>query len=252
MSASPDLVTLTPAIVILGCCGAFCLGVSKAGLPALALVNVLVMAEIFGARASVGIVLPLLIVCDLIVYPLFRRHATWREVWPLLLPCLVGVAVGTLAMGKMDDTLVRRSIGMIIVTMLALLCLRPRISRLAQLPDAPGFRWAASLSIGISTMMANAAGPIYSIYGLVRHLEKKHFLGLGARLFLLLNLLKFPFGWELGIISPGSLAIDLVFVPAILAGIFFGRQILEHINQLLFERLLLLFALAAAMRMLLF
>lgn len=254
MSSPAELVTLslTPAAILLGSCGAFCLGVSKAGVPALALVNVLVMAEIFGARASVGIVLPLLIVCDIIVYPLFRRHANWREVWPILVPCLLGVAASSILLGRMDDTLVRRSIGTIILAMLTLLWLRPRIHGLTHLHDAPGFRWAAALAIGISTMMANAAGPIYSIYGLVRRLEKRHFLGLGARLFLLLNILKLPFGWGLGIISPRSLAIDLTFIPAILAGILFGRRILEHIDQRLFERLLFFFALAAAGRMLLF
>ena len=33
-------------------------------------------------------------------------------------------------------------------------------------------------------MLANAAGPIYSIYGLVHKMEKMHFLGVGARFFL--------------------------------------------------------------------
>ncbi len=135
--------------------------------------------------------------------------------------------------------------------MLALLWMRTRIGRLGRLPDTRAFHWATSLSIGISTMMANAAGPIYSIYGLARGLEKKHFLGLGARLFLLLNILKFPFGWELDIISPRSLSIDLAFIPAVLTGILCGRWILGHVNQRLFDTLLFFFALAAGTRMLL-
>ncbi|MBT7537236.1 MAG: hypothetical protein HN610_16870, partial [Verrucomicrobia bacterium] len=48
--------------------GAFSLGFSKTGFPGLALVNVLVMAELFGAKESVGLILPLLIVCDITVY----------------------------------------------------------------------------------------------------------------------------------------------------------------------------------------
>lgn len=253
MPLALEFLDLSLASLLLGCCGAFCLGVSKAGLPGLTLVNVIIMAEIFGARASVGIVLPLLILCDIIVFPLFRRHASWSDVWPLLGPCLIGVSLGAIAMGTMNETLVRHAIGAIILVMLLLQWLRRRNDRhLATLPDDSSFRWAAALSIGISTMMANAAGPLYSIYGLVRRLEKKHFLGLGARLFLLLNLLKVPIGWNLDIISTRSLTIDLVFLPAILAGIFFGRKILEHINQRLFEQLLFLFALIAGFRMLFF
>ena len=52
------------------------MGFSKTGFPGLAMVNVLIMAELFGAKASVGIIVPMLIVCDLTVYPMFRntRH----------------------------------------------------------------------------------------------------------------------------------------------------------------------------------
>ena len=64
--------------------GAFSLGVSKTGFPGLAIVNVLVIAEIFGAKNSVGIILPLLVVCDVIVLPLFWKHATWKMIWPLV------------------------------------------------------------------------------------------------------------------------------------------------------------------------
>ena len=46
---------------------AFSLGFSKTGFPGLALVNVLIMAELFGAKESVGLILPLLIVCDVTV-----------------------------------------------------------------------------------------------------------------------------------------------------------------------------------------
>ena len=64
--------------------GAFCLGISKTGFPGLAILNVLIVAELFGAKNSVGVILPMLIVCDLLVYPLFRKHASWKQVWPLV------------------------------------------------------------------------------------------------------------------------------------------------------------------------
>jgi len=237
---------------LLGLCGAFALGVSKAGFPGLALINVVIMAELFGAKASVGLVLPLLIACDLIVYPLFRKHGSWREVWPLLWPTLVGVGVGTYLLEQMDDLVVRRVIGAVILTMLTLQWIRQRSGDLLDfLPDSIPFRCGSGLIIGISTMMANAAGPIYSIYGLVRKLSKEHFLGLGARFFLLVNVLKLPFGAHLGIISGRSLLIDLLFLPGILAGIFLGRSLLQRIPQRIFEILLFVFAAIAGLRLLL-
>lgn len=247
-----EFLGLTPQIWLLGLLGAFCLGVSKAGFPGLALVNVIIMADLFQAKASVGVVLPLLIACDLIVYPLFRKHSSWREVWPLLLPTVIGVGAGAYLMGQVDDTFVRKAIGGAILLMLLLEWIRQRSeSFLTGLPDSSFFRWLSGLGIGFSTMMANAAGPVYSIYGLVRKLPKEHFLGLGARFFLLVNVLKLPFGFQLGIIHKESLLLDLAFVPGCVVGILVGKRILAAVPQKIFKKLLFVFALLAAARMVL-
>ena len=75
-----DIPVTTWLIALLG---AFCLGFSKTGFPGLAMVNVLILAELFGAKPSVGIIVPLLVACDLTVYPLFRKYSSWKEVLPL-------------------------------------------------------------------------------------------------------------------------------------------------------------------------
>ena len=93
----PDLPTSTWLLALLG---AFSLGVSKTGFPGLAIVNVVIMAELFGARESVGMVLPLLIICDLIVYPLFRKHSSWKQVLPLIPPAVLGVLSEARTIGK--------------------------------------------------------------------------------------------------------------------------------------------------------
>ena len=73
--------------------GSFCLGVSKTGFPGLALVDVVIAAEVFGAKASIGIVLPMLILCDVIVYPLFRKHSSWKEMVPLFVTAFIGIVL---------------------------------------------------------------------------------------------------------------------------------------------------------------
>ena len=65
---------------ILVCLAAFCVGLGKAGFSGLGLVPVFIMAELFG-KASVGVLLPMLIVADVSVYPMFRRYSSWRPVW---------------------------------------------------------------------------------------------------------------------------------------------------------------------------
>ncbi len=233
--------------------GAFCLGVSKTGFPGLAILNVLIVAELFGARESVGIILPMLILCDLIVYPLFRKYASWSRVWPLMAPALVGILIGWYLLGRIDNAVAENVIGGTILLMLILQWLRAhRDTFLTKLPDSRAFRWGSGLVIGVSTMMANAAGPAYSIYALVHRMKKEDFLGIGARFFLLLNLIKVPFLGNLELINPHSLKIDLWLLPGLLLGILSGRKLIALVPQKWFEWLLYAFSLIAAVRMILF
>ena len=250
LSFLPDISTGDLALALFG---ALCLGFSKTGFPGLAIVNVLIIADIFGAKASVGIILPLLIVCDFIVFPLFRRFATWKDIWPLLPWCLAGIVIGWRLLGSIDDLTARRAIGGIILFMLLLQIARKyKQAFLSNLPDSLGFRAGSGLVIGVSTMLANAAGPVYSIYALVHKMPKNEFLGVGARLFLLINVIKIPFNTNLDILNAESLKIDLVLLPAILVGILLGRKLISKVPQRLFEIFLYAFSIIAALRMLFF
>lgn len=231
--------------------GAFCLGVSKTGFPGLAIVNVLIIVELFGGLEAVGIILPLLVVCDLVVYPMFRKHASWRQVWPLLLPALAGIGIGYLLLRRIDSETAKRVIAVIILFMLGLQLLREyRRQFLEHLPDSRMFLGVTGMTIGVSTTLANAAGPVYSIYALVHRMTKEDFLGVGARFFLLVNLIKVPFLTERGLINGPSLLLDAVLLPGVFAGILLGRKLIGIVPQRVFEVLLYAFSLAAGVKLL--
>lgn len=245
-----DSTLLTLAIAALG---AMCLGVSKTGFPGLAIINVMIIAELFGAKNSVGIILPMLVVCDLIVLPLFWKHATWRMIWPLVPVTFASIIAATFLLDRFDDLTARRVIGGIILLMLALQLVREfRKSFLEHLPDSRLFRWVSCMMIGISTMLANAAGPVYSIYALVHKMPKMEFLGVGARLFLVVNLFKAPLLGQLDLINAESLALNLWLLPALVLGIVLGRKLIGRVPQRAFEILLYLFSAIAGIRMLFF
>ena len=246
-----EMSTLSWSHWFLALLGAFSLGFSKTGFPGLALVNVLIMAELFGAKESVGLILPLLIVCDVTVYPMFRRYAKWSQVWPILLPSCVGILVGYGVLSAMDNLMARRSIGWIILLMLGLQIVRTyQQAFLKRLPDSTWFRWVSGWVIGVSTMLANAAGPVYAIYALVHQMPKERFLGIGARCFLLINVIKLPFMTDLQIIHAHSLLLDLTLLPGIFAGIYLGKRLIDRIPQKAFECLLYLFSAVAGVRLL--
>lgn len=233
--------------------GAFCLGFSKAGFPGMALINVVIMADLFGAKPSVGLILPLLVLCDLTVYPLFARYATWKETTSLIGVCAVGVIVGYFLLGQLAPEATRRTIGLIILVMLVLQLLRQyKTSLLGNLKGSRWFCWWTGLLMGVATMIANAAGPAYSIYALANQFTKEQFLGIGARCFLVVNLMKAPLMANLAIIDRHSLTIDLALVPALILGVFVGRKVIHHIPQQVFNTLLYLFSFLAGIRLLAF
>ncbi len=237
----------------LACLGAFSLGISKTGFPGLAIVNVLIIAEIFGAKNSVGIILPLLVVCDIVVLPLFWKHATWKMIWPLVPVTFAAIVGAWFLLDAINDLTARRVIGGIILLMFALQLIREfKKEFLEHLPDSRVFRWISCLLIGVSTMLANAAGPVYSIYALVHKMPKMLFLGVGARFFLLVNIFKMPFLGQLDLINPESLRLNLILLPALIAGIFLGRKVIHLVPQRTFEILLYAFSAIAGLRMLFF
>jgi len=240
-------------IIALASLGALCLGVSKTGFPGLAIVNVMLIAELFGAKNSVGIILPMLVVCDLIVLPMFWKHATWRMIWPLVPVTFAAIVGATFLLDRSDELTARRVIGAIILLMLVLQLVREfEKAFLEHLPDSRVFRWVSCTLIGISTMLANAAGPVYSIYALVHKMPKMEFLGVGARLFLLVNLFKLPLLGQLELINPESLRLNLLLLPALVIGILSGRRMVHLVPQRAFEIQLYVFSAIAGVRMLFF
>jgi uncharacterized membrane protein YfcA len=232
--------------------GAFLAGLSKTGITGLGILAVAIFALILPPRESVGIVLLILISADIVAVAAYRREANWRQLLRLFPWTAVGVVLGYLAFGRIDGGQLGRLIGAILVVLVALHLWRKYGAR-ATASDAPRARWLAPLvgaTAGFTTMVANAAGPVMVIYLLAMNLPKMEFIGTTAWFFLSVNLFKVPFSYALGLIDAGSLLTVLPLVPFAIAGAVFGRLIIAHINQRLFELVALLLALAAGIRLL--
>src|ERR1700712_3308902 len=95
--------------------GAIIIGLSKAGLKGIDMMNVTIMAIVFGGKASTGIVLPLLCVADVMAVLYYHRHAQWPHFWKLLPWMVVGILVGVYAGKDMNEALFRKIMAVIIV-----------------------------------------------------------------------------------------------------------------------------------------
>ena len=241
----------TPLQWTLAAIAALCIGLSKSGFPGVAMISILLMAELMPARESTGVILPLLICGDFLAVGTFRRHVRWPYVWRTLPLTVVGIVLGFLLMKlPLHEGFFRILIGGVILAMVLLQIARMRLPSLDQEVPAGGpAAWGAGLASGVTTMVANAAGPVMAIYLIAMRLPQFEFVGTSAVFFMLVNLIKVPFSLKLGLINPHTLSLNLMLAPAVAAGVFAGRKALAHIPRRAFEALVLILAAVAAIKL---
>ncbi len=229
---------------------ALCIGLSKAGFSGISMVSVFLFADLYGAKASVGLALPLLILADLLAYPAFRSHGSWRPVWRLLVPALIGIVAAWWLFKHINDMGARRLIGSCVLLMAVLqLSRRWQPAWVERCIEARGFGMSAGLLGGFATMLANAAGPVIQLYLIARRIPKMELIGIGARFFLLINVIKVPFMVDLDLIHGVSLLDNLKIAPAVVVGVFGGRWLVRHVPQLVFEWMIVACSVAAGLRL---
>jgi uncharacterized membrane protein YfcA len=223
-------------------------GVAKSGFAGVSLIHVLVMAHIFGDLDSTGVVLPMLCVGDVFAVIAFKRHAVWRHVGRTLPVACIGVVIGMWLMGIVPKGAYKPFIGWtVLVLVLVQLWRMWKPAMFEHVPHSLPFAATMGLLAGITTMMANAAGPVMGLYFLSVGLPKYQFAGTSAWFFLLINFYKIPFSIHLGLIHSDTLLFNLALAPTILAGLFMGRWLLAHVSQKLFDGLILAFAAVVAL-----
>ena len=224
-------------------------GMTKTGIPGLSVLAVPLMVEVFPARASTGIMLPMLIFADVFAILYYRRHVVWSHLLRVLPWTATGVVIGYLLLGWINDRELKSLIGIIILVILSVEQWRDRKAE-ATIPRQWWFAASFGLLAGVTTMMANAAGPFVTIYLLSMRLPKIEFMGISAWYYFILNWFKVPFSFSMGLINSWSLQLDFVVFPMIAVGAILGAKILKNIPQKRFKNLLQILAAAAAITLL--
>jgi uncharacterized membrane protein YfcA len=246
------LVHSTVEWAILGV-SALVIGFSKTGLPGFGILSIPLTALVLPAKASTGIILPMLIAGDMLAVAFYRRHAQWRHLFRLFPWAFTGILVGYCLLAVVTDAQLRPVIGALILVMLVLTKWRERNENGGaddMLPRHWSFAVIIGLLAGIATMMANAAGPVMMIYLLAMKLPKNEFIGTSAWYFLIINCFKVPFSCNLGLINHDSLMLNLCLLPAIMSGALLGIVVFRIIPQKLFVNLAQFLALVAAVKLL--
>lgn len=245
---------LTPLVWTVLALGALVVGLSKTAVPGGGTLAVALFAAVLPAKESTGTLLLLLIVGDMFALLSYRRHADWRVIVRMAPAVVVGLALGWAFLAVADDGWVRRLIAVLLLLVVGVTLWRRRAQARTggEAPVGSGAvaAWSYGSLGGFTTMVANAAGPVMSMYFLAAKFPVKAFLGTSAWFFAIVNIAKLPFSIGLGIITPSSLMLDLVLVPAVIVGALVGRRLAARMDQRLFDRVVIVLTVVGALYLL--
>ena len=210
---------------------AMLVGMAKTGLTGVGLMVVPLLASVFGGRASVGLLLPILIVADTFAVIYYNRHAEWKYIFRLLPWTLIGITVGVLVGRIISEEVFVRLLAALVIIGIVLMVWQD-LRKKVKIPDYWWFSMGLGLLGGFITMIANAAGPIMALYLLSMRLPKNIFIGTGAWLLFIINVIKVPIHvvvWKT--ITWESIMFDLLMIPSIAMGALLGIWLVKFFPE---------------------
>lgn len=217
----------------------FLLGLSKSGIKGIGILIVVILAFVFGEKASTGILLPMLIIADIFAVTYYHRHAQWKYIKKLMPWMVIGVLLGVWLGNDISEEIFKKLMAIIIIGSVVILFYSEN-RKSSKIPTSRIFSSSAGLLAGFTTMIGNLAGPIANIYFLAIRLPKNEFIGTAAWLFFIINIFKLPFHffvWKT--VSVETLVLNSVLVPVLLLGFFMGVSLVKLISNLHYRRFIL-------------
>tara|TARA_B110000090_G_scaffold92802_1_gene104912 strand:- start:1847 stop:2497 length:651 start_codon:yes stop_codon:yes gene_type:complete len=208
---------------------------------------VTLLALVYGARESTGILMPLLVVGDIFAIIYYNRFTRWNHIIKMIPWTIVGVLIGVFYGYSIDENSFR--IGMAIIILLSVFVMYYWDRKKNKtVPKHWIFAGLIGITAGFTTMIGNLAGVFANIYFLAQKLPKNEFIGTAAWLFFIINIFKLPFHffvWET--INLKSFNISLMLIPFVALGLFIGIKLVKKINENTYRKLILLFTALGAL-----
>ena len=273
------LPTLTAITWILLMVVASLCGIAKTALPGAATIAVALCAAVMPAKESTGVILLMLMTGDLLAVWSYRRDADFRMLRRLVPAVLTGVGAGALFLHLASNDSTRRLIGVILLLLVAITLIQRRSTSrrvsdgasTAQAPSPPApapemqkatttlatpttsgrlARLVYGGLAGFTTMVANAGGPVTSMYFLACRYPVKAFLGTTAWFFFLVNLVKLPFSISAGLVNTTTMSLTAICAPVVIVSALAGRRLAERMDQRVFEPVIVALTIISALPLL--
>ena len=215
--------------------------ISKSGFGgALGSLGLPVMVFVSPPKLAIAVLLPLYLITDLFVAYTWRKFPVIKILKVMVLGGLTGQILGWLCFGYLDDNYI-----LILIGLLALITSIRHFKNLIWknvIADKTKTYMKSSFLramgwcgfSGFSSFVALTGGIPAQIYLLPMGLERQLFVGTMSFYFLIINLAKLPFFFDLGVFSPTSILLSLLVLPILPIGIFLGKFLNRTLSDKMF------------------
>ena len=209
---------------------AFLIGLSKGGLPAVAMLSVPIMSLTMSPLKAAALLLPIYILSDMVSVWLYRKEFSMENVKTLIPAGILGVLIGWATAAIVSDRMVSLLIGVMGITF----CLYTWTKKKSTLPPkAPylpkGIFWGTLA--GFTSFVSHAGAPPFQVYILPQQLPKMVFAGTGTIVFTVINLAKvIPYS-TLYPYTTSTLKVAACLLPIAVVGTVVGKFLIERLSE---------------------
>jgi hypothetical protein len=163
-----------------------------------------------------------------------RKKVKMALVGPLIGGALCGVPIGVTIVAKAEGPLPRLILGVLLLGW-ALSGLLPK----QELPRPPANGWGLLVGLvgGTTGAAFNIGAPPAAIWGLLRRWQSEEFRAALQAYFVVISTVQIGLFWMAGLIQPSQLQLNVMGLPAVAVGVWFGNMMAPRLDQELFRKL---------------
>lgn len=212
-------------------------GVSKAGLGgALSGVAVPIMAISVGATNATAIMLPILIFTDLFGFAAWKGKASREELRLLIPAAILGILAGALTFGFLSEDKLRILVGIIAIYFGVQKNFNGFLNKRSNFLHSTIYTKIMGWVGGYTSTVAHAGGTPILAYFLSKDIPKQQFVATIVYYFTIVNLLKVPVYWVLGIFSYENIFVSFLLSPLVPFGVFLGVKLIGFFSEKVFYK----------------
>ena len=212
-------------------------GISKGGFGGLGLLAVPLMALVISPVQAAGIMLPILIIMDWVSLWAYRKHYDKALLWLTLPGAIIGIVIGGLLTGYVNDRFVLICVGVIALLFPLYAIFKPK-GRASVMKGSRPLGIVAGCVAGFTSFIAHAGGPPYQAYAIPQELEKRRYAGTAVIFFAVVNAIKLIPYAMLGQFGAENIKTSLMLMPLAPLGVLIGVWLIKRIDQALFYKIL--------------